>query len=85
MSLRDEIQRALTDEDLKSPAWKRIRDIYIKARIAEMRVDNDSLRHNAEETAALRGGLRELKNLVDAVERRILTPEVKPVPGEHYD
>lgn len=53
----------MTAADLRSGAWERhCKDM--RARIDELRLQNDSPRLNAEATAALRGRIDELKRLL---------------------
>ena len=62
----------LTQDDLKTPTWQRI-DALLNRRIDELRRQNDS-ELDERQTAAVRGGIKELKRLLSLAEQR---------PGSH--
>jgi hypothetical protein len=53
----------LSDAERRSLTWRKIAR-YIEARTQELRVNNDALSLDERRTAALRGGIAELKNLL---------------------
>lgn len=53
----------LTHRDFETGTGIRLR-AHLEARIAELRESNDSRVHDAEATAFLRGGIKELKDLL---------------------
>jgi hypothetical protein len=57
----------LTNDDFKTPAWQRLSD-HLETQLAMARQQND--RHlSAEETAALRGRISALKELLNLPNR----------------
>lgn len=62
----------LTHDDFKTPTWQRI-DALLNKRIDELRRQNDS-ELDERQTAAVRGGIKELKRLLGLAEQR---------PGSH--
>lgn len=64
-------------EDFRSPAWRRLSQ-HVEARIDELRELNDSLSYGPEQTAAIRGGIAELKKILSLAEDASLSPAVDP-------
>jgi len=62
----------LTHDDFKTPTWQRI-DALLNKRIDELRRQNDA-DLDEQQTAAVRGGIMELKRLLSLAE---------PRPGSH--
>ena len=54
----------LTETQQTNPLWHALRTAYI-ARLAQLRVENDNPRLDAEQTAALRGRIAEVKMFID--------------------
>lgn len=54
----------LDEGDLISPTWRKIRRHY-EARLDELRLKNDSTTHDMEATAHIRGGIAEVKRLLE--------------------
>lgn len=63
----------LHQDDFKSPVWGRVAE-RLRARIEALRLQNDSNKLTEVETAAIRGGIAELKLLLNLAEQR---------PGSH--
>lgn len=73
-------------EDFQTPCWKRLSKL-LDERIDELRKLNDSMSFGPEETAAVRGGIRELKKILDLAESASSGPAVNPdelVGVDHY-
>jgi len=64
-------------EDFRSPAWRRLSQ-HVEARIDELRELNDSLSYGPEKTAAIRGGIAELKKILSLADEASLSPAVDP-------
>ena len=62
----------LTHDDFKTPTWQRINTL-LNGRIDELRRQNDA-DLDEQQTAAVRGGIKELKRLLGLAEQR---------PGSH--
>lgn len=67
----------LKPEDFRTPTWKRLSQ-HVNERIDELRKLNDSLSYGPEQTAAIRGGIAELKKILSLAEEASLSPAVDP-------
>ena len=68
---------ALSREDVRSPAWRRLA-VMLKARIDELRQANDSPTHGPEQTALIRGGIRELQRILALADNASASPAADP-------
>jgi hypothetical protein len=68
----------LKPEDFRTPAWKRLTQV-LDARIEDLRQSNDQLSLSVERTAAIRGGIAELKKILSLADDASLSPAVDPV------
>lgn len=64
-------------EDFRTPAWKRLAQT-IQERVDELRKLNDSPSYGVEQTALIRGGIRELNKILSLAEDASLSPAVDP-------
>ena len=64
-------------EDFRTPAWKRLTQV-LEERIEDLRQSNDQLSLSVERTAAIRGGIAELKKILSLAEDASLSPAVDP-------
>jgi len=67
----------LKPEDFRTPAWKRLSQ-HINERVDELRKLNDSPSYGVEQTALIRGGIRELNKILSLAEDASLSPAVDP-------
>jgi hypothetical protein len=67
----------LKPEDFRTPAWKRLTQV-LEERIEDLRQSNDQLSLSVERTAAIRGGIAELKKILSLAEDASLSPAVDP-------
>jgi hypothetical protein len=68
---------SLKPEDFRTPAWKRLSQL-ITERVEELRKLNDSPSYGVEQTALIRGGIRELNKILSLAEEASLSPAVDP-------
>ncbi len=71
------LETSLKPEDFRTPAWKRLSQL-IEERVEELRKLNDSPSYGLEQTALIRGGIRELKKILSLAEDASLSPAVDP-------
>ena len=64
-------------EDFRTPGWKRLSQ-HISDRVDELRKLNDSPSYGVEQTALIRGGIRELNKILSLAEEASLSPAVDP-------
>lgn len=64
-------------EDFRTPAWRRLSQ-HVEQRIDELRELNDSMSYGPEQTAAIRGGIAELKKILSLADEASLSPAVDP-------
>lgn len=64
-------------EDFRSATWRRLTQT-LTDRIQELRELNDSPSFGAEKTAAIRGGIAELKKILALAEQASASPAVDP-------
>lgn len=64
-------------EDFRTPTWKRLSQ-HVNDRIDELRKLNDSPSYGPEQTALIRGGIRELSKILSLAEEASLSPVVSP-------
>jgi hypothetical protein len=67
----------LKPEDFRTPAWKRLTQV-LEDRIEDLRQSNDQLSLSVERTAAIRGGIAELKKILSLADEASLSPAVDP-------
>jgi hypothetical protein len=67
----------LRPEDFRSSTWKRLSQ-HVEERIDELRKLNDIPSHGVEQTALIRGGIRELKQILALAEQASASPAVDP-------
>jgi hypothetical protein len=67
----------LKQEDFRTPTWKRLTQV-LEERIEDLRQSNDQLSLSVERTAAIRGGIAELKKILSLAEDASLSPAVDP-------
>jgi hypothetical protein len=67
---------ALSRDDVRSPTWKRLA-VMLDARIDELRQANDSPTHGPEQTALIRGGIRELQRILTLADTSV-SPAADP-------
>lgn len=64
-------------EDFRTPTWKRFSKL-VEERIDELRELNDSMSFGPEKTAAIRGGIAELKKILALAEEASASQAVDP-------
>lgn len=64
-------------EDFRSDTWKRLTQT-LENRLEELRQLNDSPAMGVEQTALIRGGIKELKRILSLAEEANLGPLVSP-------
>lgn len=64
-------------EDFRSQTWKRLSQV-INERVDELRKLNDSPSYGVEQTALIRGGIRELNKILSLADEVSLSPAVDP-------
>lgn len=64
-------------EDFRSLTWKRLSQV-INERVDELRKLNDSPSYGVEQTALIRGGIRELNKILSLAEEASLSQAVDP-------
>jgi hypothetical protein len=64
-------------EDFRSSTWKRLSTL-VEERIDELRKSNDSQSFGPEKTAAIRGGIAELKKILALADEASASPAVSP-------
>ncbi len=64
-------------EDFRTQAWKRLSQL-IEERVEELRKLNDSPSYGVEQTALIRGGIRELNKILSLAEDASLSQAVDP-------
>lgn len=67
----------MRQEDFRTPAWKRLTQV-LEERIEDLRQSNDQLSLTVERTAAIRGGIAELKKILSLAEQASLSQAVDP-------
>ena len=67
----------MKQEDFRTPTWKRLTQV-LEERIEDLRQSNDQLSLSVERTAAIRGGIAELKKILSLAEDASLSPAVDP-------
>jgi hypothetical protein len=67
----------LKPEDFRSLTWKRLSQV-INERVDELRKLNDSPSYGVEQTALIRGGIRELNKILSLAEEASLSQAVDP-------
>jgi hypothetical protein len=67
----------LKPEDFRTPAWKRLTQV-LEERVEDLRQSNDQLSLSVERTAAIRGGIAELKKILSLADDASLGPAVDP-------
>jgi hypothetical protein len=67
----------LRSEDIRTVTWRRLSQL-IESRIDELRELNDSPAHGAEQTALIRGGIRELKRILALADEASVSQAVDP-------
>jgi hypothetical protein len=67
----------LKQEDFRTPAWKRLSQ-HINERVDELRKLNDSPSYGVEQTALIRGGIRELNKILSLADEASLSQAVDP-------
>ena len=67
----------LKPEDFRTQAWKRLSQL-IEERVEELRKLNDSPAYGVEQTALIRGGIRELNKILSLADEASLSPAVDP-------
>jgi hypothetical protein len=67
----------LRQEDFRSQAWKRLSQ-HINERVDELRKLNDSPSYGVEQTALIRGGIRELTKILSLADEASLSQAVDP-------
>jgi hypothetical protein len=67
----------LKPEDFRTPAWKRLSQVLAE-RIEDLRQSNDQLSLSVERTAAIRGGIAELKKILALADEASASPAVDP-------
>ena len=64
-------------EDFRTPVWKRLTQI-LEERIEYLRQSNDQISLSVERTAAIRGGIAELKKILSLADDASLSQAVDP-------
>jgi hypothetical protein len=64
-------------EDFRTPTWKRFSQ-FVEERIDELRELNDSMSFGPEKTAAIRGGIAELKKILALADEASASQAVDP-------
>jgi len=64
-------------EDFHSPTWKRLTHA-LESRLQELRELNDSASFGAEQTAAIRGSIAEIKRILALADKASASPAVIP-------
>lgn len=64
-------------EDFQTPTWKRLTQT-LEERLEELRQLNDSPAMGLEQTALIRGGIKELKRILSLADDASLGPLVSP-------
>jgi hypothetical protein len=64
-------------EDFQSKTWKRLTK-NLEERLEELRQLNDSPAMGVEQTALIRGGIKELKRILSLADEASLSPPVSP-------
>ena len=64
-------------EDFRTPTWRRLTQL-LNERVQELRELNDIQSYGPEQTAAIRGGIAELKKILSLAEEASLSPAVDP-------
>ena len=64
-------------EDFRTQTWKRLSQ-HLEERIEDLRKLNDSPSYGVEQTALIRGGIRELKQILALAEEASASPAVDP-------
>jgi|GEM_PF-2506882 len=67
----------LKPEDFRTPAWKRLTQV-LEERLEDLRQSNDQISLGVERTAAIRGGIAELKKILSLADDASLSPAVDP-------
>ena len=67
----------LKPEDIRSATWRRLSQL-VEIRIDELRELNDSPAHGAEQTALIRGGIKELKKILALADEASASQAVDP-------
>jgi hypothetical protein len=67
----------LKPEDFRTPTWRRFAQV-LNDRVQELRELNDNQSYGPEQTAAIRGGVAELKKILSLAEEASLSPAVDP-------
>lgn len=67
----------MRQEDFRTPAWKRLSQ-HIEQRVDELRKLNDSPSYGVEQTALIRGGIRELNKILSLADEASLSQAVDP-------
>ena len=70
-------RRRLKHEDFRTVTWKRLSQ-HIEERIDELRKLNDSPSYGVEQTALIRGGIRELNKILALAEEASASQAVDP-------
>jgi len=68
---------SMKPEDFRSEAWKRLTQT-LEERLEELRQLNDSPSLGVEQTALVRGGIKELKRILSLADDASLGPLVDP-------
>jgi len=68
---------SLKNEDFRTQTWKRLSTL-VDERIDELRKLNDSLSLSPDKTAAIRGGIAELKKILALADEASASPAVSP-------
>ena len=67
----------LKQEDFRTPAWRRLTKV-LEERIEDLRQSNDQISLSVERTAAIRGGIAELKKILSLADEASLSQAVDP-------
>jgi hypothetical protein len=67
----------LKPEDFRTATWKRLTQA-LQERLEDLRQSNDQISLSVERTAAIRGGIAELKKILSLAEDASLSPAVDP-------
>jgi hypothetical protein len=68
---------SLKNEDFRTQTWKRLSQV-VDERIDELRKLNDAVSLSPEKTAAIRGGIAELKKILALADEASASPAVSP-------
>lgn len=70
-------ESTLKPEDFRTATWRRLTQV-LEERLEDLRQSNDQISLSVERTAAIRGGIAELKRILSLAEDASLSPAVDP-------